>query len=220
AQVHPVELPEPPPAARPAPATPPVHRPAPPPKPSADLIARVRPTALPPPPLQPTTLHAAPAAAPIDPLLQGLTLSPGFGAGPALAVTPGASALGAPSPGGTPSLLSQARTLDALAALYDADAPRRPPIEANRRPRWLNRVEPEYPADAMRSGHEGTVTLRLRVDVNGRVVEAEVLDALSGFGFAQAAVDAARQSTFIPGTDATGAPIEEWVKVSYVFQLK
>src|SRR6185436_5554922 len=58
-----------------------------------------------------------------------------------------------------------------------------------------------YPAAARGSGRKANVRMRLLVDENGRVLEAEVAEGSgSAFGFDEAALAAARQVVFQPAT--------------------
>lgn len=198
---------------RPKPETPPPTPPRRPPLPQPRAVAPVAPRA--------AIAHRPPATPRIDPLLQNMALSPAGldGSGPTLAIDHSASALGDEAAGSWLGSVDS-RALQALTGLRAHGGTPRTRREANRKPQWLQRIEPEYPPEALRRNQEGTVSLRLRVDVAGRVLDAEVLDAVAGYGFAQAAVAAARKSSFIPGTGADGEPVEQWIKVSYLFQLQ
>jgi len=64
-------------------------------------------------------------------------------------------------------------------------------------PAFIRQVKPAYPPLARRLGKEGRVVLRLLIDQYGRLRDIEVIEA-AGFGFLEAAVAAARQSTYAP----------------------
>jgi periplasmic protein TonB len=64
-------------------------------------------------------------------------------------------------------------------------------------PRFLQKAMPDYPMVAKRMGREGKVLLRLTIDETGKLLHVEVMEH-SGYGFADAAVEAVKRSTFIP----------------------
>lgn len=64
-------------------------------------------------------------------------------------------------------------------------------------PRFLKKVMPVYPTFARRQEMEGAVLLRVTINEEGRVAKVEVLQK-AGFGFDEAAVQAIRESTFVP----------------------
>ena len=61
------------------------------------------------------------------------------------------------------------------------------------------RVEPEYPADAARSGTTGFVELEYTVDPTGKVASVSVTNAKPARTFEKAAVSAVKQWEFAPG---------------------
>ncbi len=64
-------------------------------------------------------------------------------------------------------------------------------------PELLEAFEPEYPAPALRDRIEGSVVLRVTVDVDGSVAEAEVIEA-AGYGFDEAARATALRTRYRP----------------------
>lgn len=84
-------------------------------------------------------------------------------------------------------------------------------------PRLLHRASPDYPPVAARLGKEASVEVRVLVDENGEVIEAEVDGRKAGFGFDQEAVRAARASTFAPATKLE-VPVKMWTTVRFVFR--
>jgi TonB family protein len=72
-------------------------------------------------------------------------------------------------------------------------------------------IEPRYPEAALAEGRSAVVVLELIVDEEGRVAEAKVV-APAGFGFDEAAVEAAKRMRFRPGR-ADGKPVS--VKVTW-----
>ncbi|WP_223632359.1 TonB-dependent siderophore myxochelin receptor MxcH [Corallococcus sp. EGB] len=95
-----------------------------------------------------------------------------------------------------------------------AAAPAGPVIEL---PKLLHTVEARYPEEAERARLEANVRLRLRVDTQGVVTEAEVLEPV-GHGFDEAARTAALQFRFTPAK-RNGVVAPARVTYTYVFQL-
>jgi TonB family protein len=79
-------------------------------------------------------------------------------------------------------------------------------------------VAPRYPAEAEAAGRAATVVLELSVDAEGKVTDARVI-APAGFGFDEAAVEAAKQFVFEPGR-YQGTPVPVKVTFSQKFALK
>src|SRR5687768_11897157 len=84
-------------------------------------------------------------------------------------------------------------------------------------PQLLERVEATYPADAAAQRLEGTVGLRILVQADGSVSEAEVVEP-AGNGFDEAARDAILLSRFSPATK-DGLPIAARILFRYEFRL-
>lgn len=80
-------------------------------------------------------------------------------------------------------------------------------------------TQPPYPPGAIRSGHEGTLTLELRVRTDGKVIDARVMKS-SGFPMLdEAAVnEAKRRWKLLPATRG-GVAVEDWTRLSVVFRL-
>ncbi|MFP2896662.1 TonB-dependent siderophore myxochelin receptor MxcH [Corallococcus sp. 4LFB] len=95
-----------------------------------------------------------------------------------------------------------------------ATAPAQPVIEL---PRLLHTVEAPYPEEAERAQVEANVRLRLRVDTQGVVTQAEVMEPV-GHGFDEAARTAALQFRFTPAK-RNGVAAPSRVTYIYVFQL-
>jgi TonB family protein len=79
------------------------------------------------------------------------------------------------------------------------------------------RVEATYPPDALRDRLEATVSLELKIDENGSVTGARVVEP-TGHGFDEAALDAAKQFKFTPALQA-GKPVGSVVQLAYEFHL-
>ena len=85
-------------------------------------------------------------------------------------------------------------------------------------PSILEYVEAEYPSEALESGREATVTLRIELDIEGEVVSVEVPEPV-GDGFDEAAVDAVLSMTFSPAKTASG-PVPVVFDFDYGFVLE
>jgi protein TonB len=86
-------------------------------------------------------------------------------------------------------------------------------------PRVRRRVEPAYPARARDAGQEGTVVVNLNIDERGRIQRAWVAEARAADVLVEAALDAAYEFEFEPGT-WRGAPVRCTVAIPFQFQLK
>ncbi len=91
-------------------------------------------------------------------------------------------------------------------------------IRVDAKPRWLKRVEPEYPRIAKLTGVEGVVILSVFIDESGQVTDTKVIKSLGNAGCDQAAEVAAKQWRFIPAK-RDGEPLAMWFSVPVLFQL-
>ncbi len=85
------------------------------------------------------------------------------------------------------------------------------------RPTLVRRPAPRYPEIARRTRREATVAVTVLVDENGRVQDARVKGAKSGYGFDEAAVDAARRATFTPAMK-NGVRVKMWYDLNINFK--
>jgi TonB family protein len=92
--------------------------------------------------------------------------------------------------------------------------PKRPKIVL---PKLLKFSPAAYPAEAKKQQVEGKVILTLRIDKTGKVLEAKVQDG-AGYGFDEAAVQAAKGLLFSPATK-DGKPIKARISFRYTFEL-
>lgn len=94
-------------------------------------------------------------------------------------------------------------------AALDAPAPRSAPAVSPGTPLPLSRVQPDYPAEAMRRNESGTVVVRITVDSDGRPDDVEVLRSSRSRSLDRAATQAARRWRFRPGqAGAVEVPFE------------
>jgi TonB family protein len=84
-------------------------------------------------------------------------------------------------------------------------------------PRLTSRLEPRYPAAAQRLNKAAQIDLRVLIDENGRVVDAQRAGAKAGFGFDEAALEAAKRASFSPATK-DGVRVKMWYTLRVAFQ--
>lgn len=85
-------------------------------------------------------------------------------------------------------------------------------------PQWCKKVLPGYPRAARRANAEGTVILEATVDVDGKARNIEVKEDNVGYGCARAAIEALKDSRFIPA-EQDGEPIPMRISIPYRFVL-
>ncbi|WP_408889070.1 energy transducer TonB [Myxococcus faecalis] len=97
-------------------------------------------------------------------------------------------------------------------------APKYTPIyQVDSEPTVASEVKVPYPEEARRAGIEGTVTLSITIDNEGRVVSAKVLSG-PGYGLNEAARDAIKRFRFKPAIKG-GEAVSTEMKYSYTFLL-
>ncbi|HJL18805.1 MAG TPA: TonB-dependent siderophore myxochelin receptor MxcH [Sandaracinaceae bacterium LLY-WYZ-13_1] len=84
-------------------------------------------------------------------------------------------------------------------------------------PRLIERTDAAYPPQALEAGREASVLLELRVDAEGAVTEATVVEP-AGHGFDESAREAARRFRFEPARQ-DGEPIAARIRFRYEFRL-
>jgi TonB family protein len=86
-------------------------------------------------------------------------------------------------------------------------------------PEPTNYVAPRFPEEAKAAGvAHAEVTLKITVDVNGKVVDAKVQTG-AGHGFDEAALEAARGLEFTPARYEDGTPFKAIIPYRYEFDL-
>ena len=84
---------------------------------------------------------------------------------------------------------------------------------------YLHNPTPVYPAAARRTGYEGTVVIRARIQIDGSADRVEIKKS-SGYGILdQAALEAVRKWRFIPARRGNEAVVE-WVDIPLKFKLE
>ncbi len=100
-------------------------------------------------------------------------------------------------------------------------APMKPPVitDARNDPRFARDLQPPYPPALQREDVEGTVTVRVRIGTDGRVLAVEPVRA-DHDGFLSVTRDwAIRKWRFVPAT-RDGAPIESWRTMTVRFNIE
>lgn len=94
-----------------------------------------------------------------------------------------------------------------------------PVAEAFVPPAFRFRQEPAYPERARRAGAEGVVGVRLRLAADGAVRSVELTQGSGSRLLDEAALAAARASTFAPAS-RNGSPVEAEAVACYRFELR
>lgn len=89
---------------------------------------------------------------------------------------------------------------DVVQALVDSGPVAIPAEPAEAEPIVIDGPKPEYPAVSLREGHQGKVVLAVRLDDDGRVVEAQVLSSSGHRVLDAAAIKAVRRWRFNAGS--------------------
>lgn len=90
---------------------------------------------------------------------------------------------------------------------------------ADREAAVLQRVPPEYPANALRDGRSGTVLLKVGIDADGNPGDIEIEKSSGTRALDRAARDAVRQWRFSPKT-VGGVPVASELSVPVDFKLE
>src|SRR5690242_2648938 len=82
-------------------------------------------------------------------------------------------------------------------------------------PTLLSKIEPEYSEEARKAKYQGTVTLYIQVDPNGKAINMRVLHSL-GLGLDEKAMEAVKKWKFKPGTkDGKPVTVEAQIEVNF-----
>jgi protein TonB len=84
-------------------------------------------------------------------------------------------------------------------------------------PQRISDLQAIYPRPAERLRKSANVDVRVLVDENGKVLQAERIGSRVGFGFDEAALDAARRVKFRPATK-DGVRVKMWQTLRVVFK--
>jgi protein TonB len=81
----------------------------------------------------------------------------------------------------------------------------------------ISRVEPSYPAKALKKGERGTVLLKVLVSEQGSIVRVLVEQGIPGSELEAAAISAVLRWKYQPATE-NGEPVKAWAKARFVFE--
>ncbi len=84
-------------------------------------------------------------------------------------------------------------------------------------PKLIKQAAARYPPTARRVNREATITIRVLVDENGKVIQVEKLGKKVGLGLDEAAEEAARESVFQPATK-DGVRVRMWHSLRFDFR--
>jgi len=126
------------------------------------------------------------------------------------AARPSAPAASAPPAGGSPSGTPGAASGQAGGKPGRGDA-----THAT----WRNRIRPAYPSAARAAGRAGRVLIIVNVNALGRAAGARVYQSSGVASLDQAALSAARASTYNPKRIA-GLPLPDTITIPYTFRLE
>lgn len=84
-------------------------------------------------------------------------------------------------------------------------------------PKLASRLEPRYPPAAQRMHRAAQVDIKVLVDEKGKVMDAERVGAKAGFGFDEAALEAARRASFQPASK-DGIRVKMWTTIRVAFK--
>ncbi len=85
-------------------------------------------------------------------------------------------------------------------------------------PKLKSRLDPRYPSAAQRLNKAAVVDIKVLVDERGAVLDAQRTGPKAGFGFDEAAIDAARRATFNPASTRDGVHVKMWTSLRVSFQ--
>ena len=85
-------------------------------------------------------------------------------------------------------------------------------------PRFVHKVEPQYPVDMRALGKEATVKLEVLIDRKGKVRKVTILQS-GGEAFDKAASNALMLSSFVPG-NVEGTPVAVRMRIPIRFSLR
>jgi periplasmic protein TonB len=83
---------------------------------------------------------------------------------------------------------------------------------------FINKVDPDYPEMAKEEGAQGDVQIRITIGPQGQVLAAEIASSSGNPQLDQAALKAAKESTFKPPL-VNGVPTQRDYIIDYTFSL-
>ena len=86
------------------------------------------------------------------------------------------------------------------------------------KPKLIKKPPMIYPEEARKTGIEGVVVVKMLVDIDGTVIETEILRSSGDYVLDQAALRAAEQALFEPAAHH-GVPVRVWVSMPFRYKL-
>lgn len=111
-----------------------------------------------------------------------------------------------------PEVITTSSSLQAVQKTPPADG-----VQVDKEPGLVKNAMPVYPEEALKSGLEGTVYVKICVSTEGKVMDA-VIQKSDDEIFNQASLDAAKQFQFTPAVK-DGTPVSVWVTVPFKYKL-
>ncbi len=101
----------------------------------------------------------------------------------------------------------------------DVDIPVVPYWKVEEKPKPLYIPKPPYPERARQAGIEGQVVIKALLDIDGSVMEIEILKSSGNEALDEAAANAARQAKFTPAKQREN-PVRVWISLPFNFSLR
>lgn len=92
-------------------------------------------------------------------------------------------------------------------------------VDARPDPRYLRDFQPEYPTNLQRLQLEGSVTVRVKIGPDGRVMAVQLVSATHDDFFKATERQALRRWRFRPAT-RDGQPVESWREMTVHFRIE
>ncbi len=101
----------------------------------------------------------------------------------------------------------------------EVEIPIVPYWKVEKKPEPIYIPQPKYPERARQAGIEGQVVVKALLNIDGTVMDVEVLKSSGNDALDEAAVSAARQARFTPAMQREN-PVRVWVSIPFNFKLR
>ncbi|MEO0098662.1 MAG: energy transducer TonB [candidate division WOR-3 bacterium] len=101
----------------------------------------------------------------------------------------------------------------------EVEIPVVPYWKVEEKPKPIYIPKPSYPERARQAGIEGQVVVKVLLDIDGSVMEVELLKSSGNEALDEAALNAARQAKFTPAKQRE-IPVRVWVSIPFNFSLR
>lgn len=92
-------------------------------------------------------------------------------------------------------------------------------VAVDKNPEPIKAPQPVYPEFAKNLGTSGKVFVQMLIDVDGRVIRADIARSSGNASLDEAAVEAAKKWLFTPAIAPGGKPVRVWVMQAFTFKL-